>query len=172
MEKSTTDRFLLIDQLYRQNSERILNYIRARVNVSEDAENISQEVWMRLMESDVEICIDTVTSYIFRIASNLVNDYLRRLYVRQEVDQEIQAGFVDISEITPEHELEALQLSQLEMGRIECMPQQRRIIYKMSRFEEKTVNEIADALSLSFRTVENHLRMGRHDVRTYISAIA
>lgn len=172
MEKSNSDRFLLIDQLYRRHSDRILSYVRTRINSIEDAENISQEVWMRLMESETDICIETIMSYLFRIATNLVNDYLRRMYVRQEIDRDIIDGFVDVSEVTPEHELEALQLSQLEMGRIECMPQQRRIIYKMSRFEEKTVNEIAESLSLSFRTVENHLRMGRHDVRNYISAIA
>lgn len=42
----------------------------------------------------------------------------------------------------------------------------------MSRYEEKSVGDIADELSLSLRTVENHLRMGRRDVREYIAAIA
>ncbi len=40
----------------------------------------------------------------------------------------------------------------------------------MSRYEEKSVEDIASELSLSFRTVENHLRLGRRDVRQYMSA--
>jgi RNA polymerase ECF-type sigma factor len=41
----------------------------------------------------------------------------------------------------------------------------------MSRYEEKTTEEIADYLALSKKTVENHLRLGRRDVRQYMAAI-
>ena len=39
----------------------------------------------------------------------------------------------------------------------------------MSRYDDKSVDDIAGELSLSFRTVENHLRMGRRDVRAFMS---
>lgn len=61
-------------------------------------------------------------------------------------------------------------MAQAEQRRVECLPRQRRIIYVMSRYEEKSVEDIASELSLSFRTVENHLRLGRRDVRQYMSA--
>jgi len=42
----------------------------------------------------------------------------------------------------------------------------------MSRFQERSVEDIAGEMKLSFRTVENHLRLGRRDIRDYMSAIA
>ena len=42
----------------------------------------------------------------------------------------------------------------------------------MSRYDGLSIDEISEATNLSGRTIENHLRMGRRDVRQYIVAIA
>lgn len=172
MEENSTSRFSQIEVLFRKYSDRILKYIRTRINSLEEAENLAQDVWMRIMESDVAICVDTVLSYLYKIASNLVNDYLRNLYSKKGAHEEISKHQPTLSDITPEEDLCVKQISDLEAKRIECLPRQRRIIYTMSRFEDKSVSDIAELLSLSFRTVENHLRMGRKDVREYLMAIA
>lgn len=172
MENSLSNRFTQIDILFRKCSDRVLNYIKSRIPILEDAENLSQDVWMRILENDNTLNLDTAVSYIFRIATNLVNDYLRNLYVRKGAHEELGKTQSTVSSLNPEEDLYVKQLSQLESGKIECLPKQRRIIYVMSRFEDKSVSDIADSLSLSFRTVENHLRMGRRDVREYMSAIA
>ena len=158
--------------LYREFSRRIYNYVYTRVENREDAENISQDVWVRLLESKTDLCLKTAVPYIYKIASNLVNDYLRLVYVRMGVREDLKNGIEQSSAGTPHEEYSAIELSTYERRRIECLPRQRRIIYIMSRFEGKTVAEIAETLSLSIRTVENHLRMGRKEVREYITAIA
>lgn len=172
MESNHSYKPVKIDDLYRKYSERILNFISSRIDSREDAENIAQDVWMRVLESKMEICIETVSSYLYKIATNLINDYLRRIYVRNESAEEVERMYQSVNSITPFQEYVTLELARFEAMRVECLPAQRRIIYKMSRFEEKPVADIAEALQLSFRTVENHLRMGRRDVRDYISAIA
>lgn len=172
METTSTSRFSEIEVLFRQYSNKICSYIKSRINSEEDAENLSQDVWMRIMESDATLCKETAVSYLYRIASNLVNDYLRNLYTRMGVTEDIKKNQANYSNHTPDQDLCVKQITELEAKRIECLPRQRRIIYTMSRFEEKSVADIAGQLSLSFRTVENHLRMGRHDVRTFINAIA
>lgn len=172
MESNHSYKPVKFDDLYRKYSERILNFISSRIDSREDAENIAQDVWMRMLESKIEICIETVSSYLYKIATNLINDYLRRIYVRNESAEEVERMYQSVNSTTPFQEYVTLELARFEAMRVECLPSQRRIIYKMSRFEEKPVADIAEALQLSFRTVENHLRMGRRDVRDYISAIA
>lgn len=172
MEAQEASKFISIESLYLQYSERIFNYIRSKIDNNEDAENLSQDVWMKLLERDSKISSETALSFLYKVAINIVNDYLRRLYVRDDSREEIERRYGEPISITPAQEYIAKEIAWFENYRVECLPTQRRIIYKMSRFDEMPVADIAEALSLSFRTVENHLRMGRRDVRDFITAIA
>ena len=153
----------LIAKCYADNSARVQAYIAARINSYADAENLAQDVWLRLLEYDKPLTAETMVPLIYTIASNLIIDYLRRYYRSRKADDELRRA-------ADESRLLASDMAQAEQRRVECLPRQRRIIYVMSRYEEKSVEDIASELSLSFRTVENHLRLGRRDVRQYMSA--
>lgn len=172
METKPEAKTVQIDALYRKYWQKILGFISSRIDNRADAENLAQDVWVRIIESESEIYADTAQSYIYKIAVNIINDYLRQRYARPvfEVSEDLWNEIAMVE--TPQETLEAMQLAQIERERVKCLPPQRRIIYMMSRFEELPVLEIADRLSLSSRTVENHLRLGRHDVRDYIKALA
>jgi DNA-directed RNA polymerase specialized sigma24 family protein len=58
-------------------------------------------------------------------------------------------------------------LMAMERTRLAAMPEQRRLIYTLNRFEDKSSPEIASELELSCRTVENHLFLGRRDMRDF-----
>ena len=166
-----TDNTAVIVKSYRGNYTKVLNFIASRINSMEDAENLTQDVWLRLLTYNKPIESETVLPLIFVIARNLINDYLRRVCHANDYTREWLENNGDRHEISPEMVLSACEIARKERERVECLPAQRRIIYVMNRYEEKTADEIASALSLSKRTVENHLRLGRHDVRDYIAAI-
>ncbi|MCD8261661.1 MAG: sigma-70 region 4 domain-containing protein, partial [Bacteroides sp.] len=65
-----------------------------------------------------------------------------------------------------EEKLMADSLVELEQTILAVMPKQRKKIYQMHRFEEKTISEIANSLHLSKKSVENHLLLGRREMRT------
>ncbi|MCM1066856.1 MAG: sigma-70 family RNA polymerase sigma factor [Muribaculaceae bacterium] len=171
MKTSASTRENIIAQSYVDHHARVLNYVSARVNDRFDAENIAQDVWVRLIECGKELAAESLTSLIFTIAHNLVNDYLRRFYLVQSVREELTAGATEPL-YDAEAEINSRDLASHEHRFVECMPTQRRTIYIMSRYDDMSVGDIADSLDLSFRTVENHLRLGRRDVRAFMSAIA
>lgn len=171
METTYRSNHELIEDCYTKMSSKILGYISSRIEIEEDAENLAQDVWVRLLSCGKALSESTISSYIYTVARNLINDYLRRHYLAMGVQDTLIAGMDDM-EISPEHDICARDLAAFEMKRVECLPPQRRTIYKMSRFDEQNLEEIADTLQLSLRTVENHLRLGRRDVREFIAAIA
>lgn len=173
MKNQGTARENIIAKSYTDHFGRILGYISRRVNDIYEAENLTQDVWARLLESNAEIEETSLLSLLYTIARNLVNDYLRHLYrTLGAVENLTPANYDDYTATDVESEIIAHDLARKEERYVECLPKQRRIIYVMSRYEDKSVDDIAGELSLSFRTVENHLRLGRKDVRGYISAIA
>ena len=99
---------------------------------------------------------DTVKFFIYTISRNLVNDYLRRHYKKQEITSYI---YDHATTCTNETENQIVANDLLE---------QRRKIYIMSRFEDKSSSEISAKLNLSRRTVENHLFISRKEIREYM----
>jgi RNA polymerase sigma-70 factor (ECF subfamily) len=55
---------------------------------------------------------------------------------------------------------------------IEKLPEQCRLVFKLSRFEELKYNEIAEQLDISVKTVENHigkaLKIMREQLKDYL----
>ena len=110
---------------------------------------------------------DTVRSFMFTVARNLVTDYMRRQISKQEVGVYSMEG-LDIVYDDVECKVFAKEISKLEIMKANCLPEQRRVIYMKSRFECLSTEEIAAEMSLSKRTVEGHLLMGRKQVREFI----
>ena len=52
---------------------------------------------------------------------------------------------------------------------VEEMPDQRKQIFKMSRFQSMPNDRIASELGLSVRTVEKHIQLALKDIRKYLS---
>ena len=62
----------LIAQSYVEYYNEVLNYISVRVTDIFDAENIAQDVWVRLLEYDKELSAESLRSFIYTVARNLV----------------------------------------------------------------------------------------------------
>ena len=81
--KATTP--CLITDSYKEYYPSVCSYIYYRINIWETAKDLSQDVFLRLMDYNQMLRPDTVKYFIFTIARNLLNDYLRRYYKKQEI---------------------------------------------------------------------------------------
>ena len=156
----------IITRSYEEYYQVILTYITYRITHRYEAEDLTQDVFVRLMDYKQMLRPDTVKYFLFTIARNLVTDYIRRYYKKQEIDSYLYDFTVTSSNDT-EEKIIADDLMAMERTRLAAMPEQRRLIYTLNRFEDKSSPEIASELELSCRTVENHLFLGRRDMRDF-----
>ena len=156
----------IITRSYEEYHQVILNYITYRIAHRYEAEDLTQDVFVRLMDYKQMLRPDTVKYFLFTIARNIVIDYIRRYYKKQEIDGYL---YDTMSASTNETEEKIIgdDLMAMERMRLATMPKQRRLIYTLNRFEGKASPEIAGELNLSCRTVENHLLIGRRDMREF-----
>lgn len=157
----------LIADSYERYHFSVYLYIYNKVNNKEEAEDLSQDVFVRLMDYKRMLRPDTVKFFIYTISRNLVNDYLRRYYKKQEITSYMYDR-TEVSHNEVESCVVADDLLACEKRRLEFLPSQRRKIYVMNRFEDKSVTDISEELNLSRRTVENHLFISRKEVREYL----
>lgn len=157
----------LITKSYTDYHHSVYLYIYYKINSKEEAEDLSQDVFLRLMNYKQLLCSETVKHFIYTIARNLVTDYLRRYYKKQDITSYMY-DHAERSSNETESQIMAQDLLNCEKSRIDLLPTQRRKIYTMSRFQEKSSLDISLELNLSHRTVENHLFISRKEVREYM----
>lgn len=156
----------IITRSYEEYHQVILNYITYRITHRYEAEDLTQDVFVRLLDYRQMLRPDTVKYFLFTIARNIVTDYIRRYYKKQEIDSYLH-DFTATSTNETEEKIIGNNLMEMEQMRLAAMPEQRRLIYALNRFEDKSSPEIATELNLSCRTVENHLFLGRRDMRDF-----
>jgi len=164
IEKKTN---LIIEEAFNEYYSVILRYVICRIKCKQEAEDLVQNVFVRLLSYDNMLQKSTIRSFLFAIARNLITDYLRCYYRKPEMVSYIYENIPQF-DYGPEEETVVKDLLFLEKNKLNVFPRQRKRIYIMSRFEGKTLREISEELQLSTRTVENHLLTGRKIMRNYI----
>ena len=106
MENRTEKSDRLIAEYYEEHRSSIFFYIYRRINDEGDAEDLVQDAFLRLLEHRMMIRPDTLKYFLFTIVRNLLNDYLRRYYKRQEIDRYLY-DMLPVSTVEPESSLRA-----------------------------------------------------------------
>ena len=89
METITNTSDNTITNSYKEYHQVILTYITYRITHRYEAEDLTQDVFVRLLDYKQMLRPDTVKYFLFTIARNIVIDYIRRYYKKQEIDSYI-----------------------------------------------------------------------------------
>ena len=169
MTQSTqTNRNEILQQTYCELRPQILTYLRSRLNDDSLAEDLLQDVFLRLLDSDCLLCTDTLRSLIFTMARNILFDHLRR----QQKQRDIWNYLYETAPVYEnlEHTVNAHELAEAELHIVSQLPERRRAVYELSRYEGLSTTEISLRLGMSQRTADTHLFLGRREVRQYLHA--
>lgn len=153
----------VIENFY-QHRGKLLHFIKSRLNNSEDAEDMMQDVFLRLLQYPKEIIPAGINQLAFSIAGHLINDYLRHLYVKSIAHSNV-ASLMDFIINDVEEEVVGNDLKRLEETRLSTMPPQRRLVYTLRVHEGRSSKEVAEMLRISPRTAENHFYIGIRQMR-------
>lgn len=136
------------------------------------AEDLSQNIFIRLWQNREKLTeINNLNAYLFKSARNEVFQYIRHeLVIREYQETHYERMLKDENSIcfAPEDNFEAEELSLLIKLAVDRMPEQRKKIYKMSREEGRSNDDISEELNINKRTVENHLTQALADIREVV----
>jgi len=157
------------ETVFRKYYQALCNYACGILKDIDDAEEVVQSIFLKLWEQREVIEINvSLKSYLYRAVHNTCMNRLKHLKIqdsyRQYVGKYLEDTFDSATDMMSKNELEN-RISQA----LEKLPEQCRIIFKMSRFEELKYQEIADKLGLSIKTIENQIGKALRIMRTELS---
>jgi RNA polymerase sigma-70 factor (ECF subfamily) len=142
--------------LYLRYGLKIRKFARSYLKQEQDSEELVQDVFLKLWDKKEMLnSSGNLRAFIYKIAVNSIYDFIRRKNMEQ-VFLDYSKSDTQVSDQTWNEVVfndMLFHVTQL----IEKMPDQRRKIFVMSKKEGLSNDEIAAALHLSKRTVENQL---------------
>ena len=164
------NKFLTLTNYYVTHRDELLAYVSSRLGNSVEAEDLVQNVFLRLLTSDKMITEITLPALVYTIARNQINDYYRRRthyeayehYLKNTDSIDDSAGSVlSIRDIT----------EQLERG-LARVPENCREIYRLHIYGGMKVAEISERLGEGYKSVEHRLGTARKMIRQHLRGIA
>lgn len=146
-----------MERLIRKFRPPLVAFFSRRVSSVAEAEDMAQEVFLRLM--DVPIGSDeTIGAYIFKIAANLLTDRKRRGGVRQAFAEALSADTsAAIDNFDPYRIVSAREAIGLLWTSIQLLPEPTRQIFILYAVENIKKQNIAESFGVHHRTVEKHI---------------
>lgn len=145
------------DQLFNQFADPVMTYLRFRLHDEQDAEDILQEVFIKVWHRRHAIDVHTsFKNYLYTLVQNCITDHQRTLKRKKCIPAEILPDSQEEA-IQPDDQYQYRQLNQLWKQAIQRLPMQMGRIYAMKNEEALSVKEIASELDLSEQTVKNQL---------------
>lgn len=134
--------------------EKIRNYLYYRLGDMESAEDITQEVFVKLWENRKKIIEGKELGFLFQVASNLFkNHYKREKYHLEFVSNTKLKDDVE----TPEFVLEMKEFDERLQQAIADLPEKCRSIFLLNRIDKMTYAEIAECNQVSVKAIEKQM---------------
>ncbi len=160
------------EQVFRLYYAPLCQYSAGITGEKETAEEIVQELFYLLWKERETIqIIQSVKAYLYKAVRNQSLHYCEHLRVREHYQHIMVERKDNHRNATPEDILELRELECIISEILNKLPERRRNIFGMHRFEGLKYKEIADKLSLSVKTVEAEMtktyRLLRKEIEKY-----
>ena len=160
------------EMVFRTYYRPLCQYAYSFLNDRDEAEEVVQAAFINIWDKREQVEIQTsLKAYLYRIVRNSCLNVIKH----EKVKKQHVAHEMVHAESTHEGVTQSVISSELEERisiAMKALPEQCRLVFQLSRFEELKYAEIADQLNISVKTVENQigkaLKIMREQLKDYL----
>ena len=146
--------YMSYNQLFRCYYQPLCQYVYTLLADKEDAEDVVQELFLKLWKDRSKIVItESTSSYLYRMAKNMSLNFRRSRITMESLNE--NPDLVSLS-----YEETSLETDEFRIALIDCMnrlPKRSKEVLMASRVQGLKQQEIADTFSISVKTIKNML---------------
>lgn len=157
------------EKIYYSYSPKLFNALVKLVKSDTVAQEILQDVFLKVWENREKIDPEkTFRSYLFKIAENKAYDFFRKAARdKKRYEALIVAATEHYEHI--ENELFSIEESRILEMAIGALPPQRQLVFRLSKQEELSYDEISKRLGISISTISDHIVKAKKSIRNFLS---
>lgn len=147
------------DNVARLYSKPLARYFASRIRNPDDAEDLVQKVFVRVIQRSRGEPIEHVQGYLFQVAASVLADERRRARLQHDGDHQSydESTHVIRNDITPETVLLGQESVARVIAALRELPERTREVYFLRAMRRQKFSEIADTMGLSKRAVQGHM---------------
>lgn len=146
-----------VSRLFREHNRALINFVLTRVANEQEAKEVAQEAYVRLLQLDQAVAVSYLRWYLFKIAKHIATDRYRQQAIRARLDQQDPLTDLDLVSPTENSVLAADELTRL-MSALNELPSMCRHAFLLHKLRGFSTTEVAAQLGISDRMVRYHLR--------------
>lgn len=149
---------------------KVYHFLYGFIKNGEEAYDMTQDIFYKVwMNREMMQEVKSFKAYLFKMARHMIYNRYEHNLVKEKytLNQLVQTEICE-----PEQVLFAKELALLIESAVSQMPEQRQRIFRMSRKEGFSSDEIASRLNIHKRTVENHISNALSDLRKILQYVS
>lgn len=146
-----------MSRLYREHNQALIRFLLSRVDSEQEANDVAQEAYVRMLQLDSPATISLLSSYLFKTAANIAIDRMRNRSVSRRALRGLNEAGGDGEVASPERIVQSREdIELIEISVAELPPKCREAFY-LHRLYDLSPQEIATRLGVSKRMVHHYL---------------
>lgn len=140
-----------------------------QTGVTQEAEELVQNLFEKIWRNRATLQVNNWGAFLMVSLRNMIIDFHRQQATKEKFLQQYQSPVASM----PQENLDQEQLQVLIENHLHELPEKTQTIFKLSRYEHKSVREIAGHMQLTEKAVEYHitksLKLLRQHLRDYMN---
>jgi RNA polymerase sigma factor (sigma-70 family) len=151
-----------ITQTIKKYGKRLFSFIKAKMNLQEDAEDVLQEVWYQLSNLSNINDLENTSAWLYAVSKNKITDFYRKKkpdYL-EDYTYEDEDGIGAIKDIlliddsgNPELAIFKDMFWQELINALDELPKNQKDVFVLNELEDKTLQEIANIQGENIKTI-------------------
>lgn len=144
-------------RLFVEHNQELLRFLRTRLESRQEAEEVAQESYARLLRLDQPAVLGFLRAYLFKTAANLAIDRLRHRATLRGAEPKLEVSYGLRTEPNPEDVAGAEQEADLAGRYLAELPLACQRAFVLYRVHELSLSEVAAEMGVSERMIRYYV---------------